>query len=66
VAHLPFYSGRASEPVAVRIAGRYRPVRASTIGKRERPEVDMQREADSIEVHLPPASQYVALELEIA
>lgn len=65
VAHLLFYTGRmTAESAAVRIAGRYRSVRASTIDQPELPLVDTQRGADAIEVHLPPVAQYVALELE--
>lgn len=64
VAHLLFYTGRAADSAAVRIAGRYRAARASTMDQPEVPLVDTQRGADAIEVHLPPVAQYVALELE--
>jgi hypothetical protein len=67
VAHLLFYSGRgAPDSVAVRIAGRYRAVKAFTIDRQELPPVETERAADAIEVHLPPVGQYVALELEVA
>jgi hypothetical protein len=66
VAHLLFYAGRGPDSVAVRIAGRYRAVRASTIDQPELALVDTQRGADAVEVHLPPVAQYVALELEVA
>jgi len=65
VAHLLFYTGRGPDSAGVRIAGRYRTVRASTIDQPEGAAVAMDRAADSIEVHLPPVSQYVALELEV-
>jgi hypothetical protein len=65
VVHLLFYTGRGPDSVAVRIAGRYRAVRASTIDQPELPAVGSEQAADSIEVRLPPVSQYVALDLEV-
>ena len=64
VAHLVFYADRGPDSAAVRIAGRYRAVKASTV---EQPDlkVGIQLQADAVEVHLPAVSQYVALELEI-
>jgi hypothetical protein len=64
--HLLFYTGRGPDSVAVRIAGRYRAVRASTIDQPELAAVETERTADAIEVRLPPVSPYVALELEVA
>jgi hypothetical protein len=66
VAHLLFYAGRGPESVAVRIAGRYRAARMSTIDKQDVPLVVTQGAEDAVEAHLPPVSQYAALELEVA
>jgi hypothetical protein len=39
--------------------------RASTLEKPELSNVGIQQQADAVEVHLPPVSQYVALELQV-
>ncbi len=63
VAHLLFYSMRGPDSASVRVAGHFRSARAFTV---EQPVAILHTESssDSIEVHLPPVSQYVALELE--
>jgi len=64
VAHLLFYSERGPDSATVRVAGRYRIAKASTV---EHPAVEILRaapQAEAIEVHLPLVSQYVALQLE--
>jgi hypothetical protein len=63
VAHLLFYSNRGPDAASVRIAGRFRAAKAWTVeGALPRVETEIQR--DAIEVHLPQAPQYVALEME--
>ena len=63
--HLFFFAFRGPDSATVRVAGRYRAARASTV---DHPKVDnlvMQAQGDGVEVHLPPVSQYVALELDV-
>jgi hypothetical protein len=62
--HLLFYSNRGPDSASVRIAGRYRAVRASTVDQPAVPNVEMEPQKDAVEVRLPQVSQYVALELE--
>jgi hypothetical protein len=63
VAHLLFYANRGPDAASVRIAGRWKSVQALTAdGPLEG--IESEHQPDSIEVHLPQAPQYVALELE--
>jgi hypothetical protein len=64
VVHLLFYSNRGPDSASVRVAGRYRSVRASTIDQQKLANVELQMQKDAVEIHLPQVSQYVALELE--
>lgn len=65
VAHLLFYAGRGPDSATVRIAGRYRSARASTVDSPEVAVTAVHRETEALEIHLPPVSQYVAVELEV-
>jgi hypothetical protein len=63
VAHLMFFANRGPDSASVRIAGRYRSAKASTV---EGPvKVEMESQKDAVEIRLPQVSQYVALELEV-
>lgn len=64
VVHLLFYANRGPDSASVRIAGRYRSVKASTVDQQAVAKVEMESQKDAVEVHLPQVSQYVALELE--
>jgi hypothetical protein len=64
VVHLLFYANRGPDSATVRIVGRYRGVKASTVDQSPVPKVEMESQKDAVEVHLPQVSQYVALELE--
>jgi hypothetical protein len=63
VAHLLFYADRGPAEASVRVAGKWRGFAASMVGGLVR--VEALRQPDAIEVHLPPVSQYVALELTV-
>jgi len=63
--HLLFYAARGPDAATVRIAGRYRAARASTVTEPQVANLVMQAQGDAVEVHLPPVSQYVALELAL-
>ncbi len=63
VAHLLFYANRGPDSASVRIAGRYRAVKAWTVDGPVKVEMESQR--DAVEVRLPQVSQYVALEMEV-
>ncbi|MBZ5618548.1 MAG: hypothetical protein LAQ69_07475 [Acidobacteriia bacterium] len=62
--HLLFYADRGPDSASVRIAGRYRSVKAATVEQASVPHVEMELQKDAVEVHLPQVSQYVALELD--
>jgi hypothetical protein len=63
--HLLFYAARGPDAATVRVAGRYRAARASTVDQPQVVNLAMQAQGDAVEVHLPPVSQYVALELDV-
>jgi hypothetical protein len=65
VVHLLFYANRGPDSAAVRIAGRYRAVRAYTVGHPAAAKVEWAPQTGAVEIHLPPVPQYVALELDI-
>ena len=65
VVHLLFYANRGPDSAAVRIAGRYRAARAYTADNPAATKVEFVPQTDAVEIHLPPVSQYVALELDI-
>jgi len=64
VVHLLFYANRGSDSATVRIAGRYRAARAYTAGNSAATKVELVPQTGAVEIHLPPLSQYVALELD--
>ena len=63
--HLLFYAARGPDSATVRVAGRYRAARVSTVDTPQVANVVMEAQGDAVEVHLPPVSQYVALELDV-
>jgi hypothetical protein len=63
--HLLFYAMRGPDSATVRVAGRYRTARASTVDSPKVDNLAMEVLGDSVEVHLPQVSQYVALELDV-
>jgi hypothetical protein len=64
--HLMFYSDRGPDAASVRIAGKYRAVRVSTVDSAQLAGVKVETQKDAVELHLPQVSQYVAVELETA
>jgi hypothetical protein len=62
--HLLFYWDRGPDAASVRIAGRFGAATAATIDNPRLTGVRMLQQKDAVEIHLPPAPQYVALELE--
>jgi len=62
--HLLFYSMRGPDSATVRIAGRFRNVKAATVEQPAVTNLQSLPQDGGIEVHLPQVSQYVALELE--
>jgi hypothetical protein len=65
VVHLLFYANRGPDSATVRIAGRYRAARAYTAENPAATKVEWAPQTDAVEIHLPPVSQYVALELDV-
>jgi hypothetical protein len=65
VVHLLFYANRGPDSATVRIAGRYRAARVYTVDNPAATKVEWAAQTDAVEIHLPPVSQYVALELDI-
>ena len=65
VAHLLFYANRGPDSATVRIAGKYRSVKAWTVDNGVAANVQMEPRNGGVEVRLPQVSQYVALELEM-
>jgi len=65
VVHLVFYSNRGPDAAAVRVAGPYRTAKISTVEQPEPRAVEFELHKDAIEIHLPPVSQYVAVDLAV-
>jgi transposase len=65
VVHLLFYAERGPDSATVRVAGRYRAVRGSTVDAPKIEDLAIQPQGDGVEVRLPQVSQYVALELDV-
>jgi len=63
--HLLFYADRGPGEASVRVAGKYRNARISTVDQPEPKAVPAEFGKDSVEVHLPPVPPYVALELSV-
>ena len=64
VVHLLFYANRGPDSASVRIAGRYRGAKASTVDAPLVANLEVKTEKDAVEIHLPQVSQYVAVELD--
>ena len=65
VVHLLFYANRGPDSATVRIAGRYRAARAYAAENYAAMKVEWALQTGAVEIHLPPVSQYVAVELDI-
>jgi hypothetical protein len=63
--HLLFYADRGPDSATVRVAGRFRSARASTVDSPKVDDLGVEAQGDGMEVHLPQVSQYVALELDV-
>jgi hypothetical protein len=63
--HLLFYSDRGPGEASVRIAGKYRTARISTVDQPDLKAVPAEFGKDSVEVHLPPVPPYVTVELTV-
>jgi hypothetical protein len=63
--HLLFYSDRGPGEASVRVAGRYRSARISTVDQPDPKPTPAEFGKDWVEVHLPPVPPYVALELSV-
>jgi hypothetical protein len=64
VVHLLFYSMRGPDSASVRVAGNFRAATASTVEHPKLEKLGTLPQKGGIEIHLPPVSQYVALQLE--
>jgi hypothetical protein len=64
VVHVLFYADRGPDAASVRIAGRWKAVKAWTPGGPVAT-IETEFQQDAIEVHLPQVPQYVALELYV-
>ena len=62
---LLFYAGAHQLRPTVRVAGRYHAALMSTIDQPAPRKIETEFEKDSIELHLPPVSQYAVLELAV-
>lgn len=63
IVHLVFYWDRGPDSASVRIAGHFGAVTAATIETPRLAGVQLERQKDAVEIHLPQVSQYVALQL---
>lgn len=64
VVHLLFFSMRGPDSATVRVAGHFRTAQAATVEHPAVENLEVQSQKDAMEVHLPPVSQYVALQME--
>jgi len=64
VVHLVFYSDRPPDSASVRVAGRWRAAKISTVEQPAPQPVKLVPQKDAVEVHLPRVPNYVALQLE--
>jgi hypothetical protein len=65
VVQMIFYaSARGGDP-SVRVVGRYRSAKLLTLDEPAPRNLEMEIQKDAVELHLPPVSQYAAVELEI-
>jgi hypothetical protein len=64
VVHMIFYADRGPDSASVRVAGKWRAAKISTVEQPEPRPVELQVQKNAVEVYLPQVSQYVALQLE--
>jgi len=64
VVHMLFYASVRGGDPSVRVAGQYRTARLWTLDRKAPRSVEMEIQKDAVELHLPPVSQYAAVELE--
>jgi hypothetical protein len=62
---LLFYANRGPQDATVRVAGRYRSANLRTVDNPEPRRLEVLPGRDGAELHLPPLSQYAAVELEV-
>ncbi len=65
VVQMVFYAPSFFGHTSLRVAGRYQAARLRTLEHPAARTVEMERQKDAIELHLPPVSQYAAVELEV-
>jgi hypothetical protein len=65
IVHLLSYADRGPAATSVRVAGRYRTAKLWTLDRAEPVEIEMVRQKDAVELHLPQVNQYAAAELEV-
>jgi hypothetical protein len=64
VVHLLFYADRGPDAASVRVVGRWRSAKISTVEEPAPRPVKLAIQKDAVEVYLPQVSQYVVLQLE--
>jgi hypothetical protein len=65
VLQMLLYANRGPRDATVRIAGKYRSARLSTMDGGAARELEMQVVRDGVELHLPPLEQYAAVVLDV-
>jgi hypothetical protein len=65
IVQMLFYAAALFGNPTVRVAGRYRTARMWTLTQPAPVGVEMENQQDAVELHLPPVSQYAAVELEL-
>ncbi len=64
VVQMLFYSAARFGNLTMRVAGQYRAARLWTLDQPAPAKVEMEAHKDAVELHLPPLSQYAAVEFE--
>jgi hypothetical protein len=59
-----FYANRPADDVTVRVSGPYRTARLSTLDNPAPQPAHCEQQPGALEIHLPGATRYAALELE--
>ncbi len=65
VVQMLFYSAARFGNLTMRVAGQYRAARLWTLDQPAPAKVEMEAQKDAVELHLPPLSQYAAVEFEV-
>jgi hypothetical protein len=65
VIQILFYAAAYFGNPTLRVSGRYRSARLWTFDKSEARNLEIENHQDAIELHMPPVSQYAAVELEL-